>query len=222
MNRRLPITRGRLVVLLVGTPLALLFIAVLALTVVSRAGQGSYHVRLDLPVRGNSVEISLDSGDLNVRQATAAQLKLSGIAMYSLVRSGVTALIDRSGVTVRSRCHFVSLTCSFNYRVGVPAGKTETFSDGQGDITVWGIANEIVTASDRAGSITLTFTSVPDRVVVTDALGEVKIVLPPGLTVYNVSAHGRLGKTSIGVPTSPLSKHLISVNNSSGNIVITS
>lgn len=214
-------TRGRLVVLLIGTPLVLLFIAFLAITEVAHAGQGTYHVRLNLPVRGHSVEIKLDSGDLHVRQMTTAQLQITGTALYSLVRSTVTSRTTSSGVTVASACHFVSLVCSFDYRVGVPAGAAETFSDGQGDITVAGLTNPIVMASDGAGSITLTFTKVPSRVIVTDAFGYVKIVLPPGLTVYNVITHAQLGKASIAVPTSPASKHLINVNNSSGNITIT-
>lgn len=221
MNKRLPITRGRLVVLLAGTPLVLLFIGFLAITEVAHAGQGTYQVRLSIPVRGHSVEISLDSGDLRAHQVTTSRLQIAGTAQYSLVRSTVTSLTTRSRVTVDSACHFVSLVCSFDYHVGVPAGTAETFSDGTGTIVVTGLTNPIVTASDGAGSITLTFTKVPDRVAVTDAFGEVKIVLPAGLTVYNVIAHGQFGKTSIEVPTSSLSKHLISVDNSSGNIVIT-
>lgn len=214
-------TRGRLVVLLLATPLALLLIGGLAITEVAHAGEGTYHVRLSIPVRGHAIELSLDSGDLHARQVTASRLQVTGTALYSLVRSTVTKLTSRSGVTVVSRCHFVSLVCSFDYRLGVPAGTAETFSDGQGDITVTGITNPIVTASDGAGNITLIFTKVPNRVAVTDAFGEVKIVLPRGLTVYNVIAHGQLGNTLIEVPTSSLSKHLISVTNSSGNILVT-
>ena len=222
MNKRLPITGGRLAVLIVGIPLALLIIAGLAITEVARAGHGTYQVRLSIPVRGHSVELSLDSGDLRVRQVTAAKLRVSGSALYSLVRSKVTSHATRSGVTVTSSCPFVTLTCSFDYLVGVPAGTAETFSDGQGHITVIGITNPVVTATDGAGSVTLIFTKVPSRVVVTAAFGNVKIVLPPGLTVYNVVAHAQLGNTLIQVPRSPESKHLISVNDGSGSILVIS
>jgi hypothetical protein len=221
VNKRLPITPGRLLVLIVGLPLALLLIGGLAITEVAHAGQGTYRVRLNVPVRGHSVEISLDSGDLHVRQATTARLRISGTALYSLVRSTVTPLTARSGVTVVSSCHFVTFVCSFDYHVGLPAGTAETFSDGQGDITVTGITNPTVTASDRAGNVTLTFTKVPDRVEVTDAFGNVKIVLPVGLTVYHVITQAQFGKSSIGVPTSPQSKHLINVTDASGSISVT-
>ena len=221
MNKRVPMTRGRLLVLIVGTPLVLLIIGGLAITEVADAARDKFHVRLNIPVRGHSVEISLDSGDLHARQATTAGLQISGTASYSLVRSTVTSRTSRSGVAVVSSCHFVTWVCSFDYQVGVPAGAAETFSDGQGDISVTGIANSVVSASDSAGSITLTFTAVPSRVVVTDAFGNVKIVLPAGLTVYHVITHVQLGKSSIEVPSSPLSRHLINVTDSSGSISVT-
>src|SRR5262249_55012833 len=161
----------RLITLIVGTPLVLLIIGGLAITEVAHAGQGTYRVRLSIPVRGHSVELSLDSGDLHARQATTTSLQISGTAVYSLVHSTVTSVTARSGAKVVSSCHFVTLVCSFDYRVGVPAGTEETFSDGEGDITVTGITSPIVTASDGAGNITLTFTKVPDRVSVTDAFG---------------------------------------------------
>jgi hypothetical protein len=214
-------TGGRLAMLLIGTPFLLLIIGGLAITEVAHFGQGTYQVRLSIPVRGHSVEISLDSGDLRVRQLASPQLQLGGTATYSLVRSTVTSRTTSTRVTVASACHFVSLVCSFDYRLGLPDGAAETFSDGQGDITVTGITNPIVTASDSAGDITLTFTKVPSRVMVTDAFGDVRIVLPRGLTVYNVITHAQLGTATIAVPTSSLSKHIINVTNSSGNILIT-
>jgi len=220
VNKRLPITAGRLAVLLIGTPLALLVIAVLAIIDVAHVGRGTYHVQLSVPVRGHSVEMSLDSGDLHVRQVTTAKLQISGIALYSLVRSTVTPYTTGSGVKVTSDCHFVTWQCSFDYVVGMPAGTAETFSDGQGHITVTGITNPIVTASDGAGSVTLIFTKVPSRVDVTAAFGNVKIVLPPGLTVYNVVAHAQLGTSLIEVPISAESKHLINVNDGSGSILV--
>jgi hypothetical protein len=51
-------------------------------------------------------------------------------------RHPLAALTPRERVTVVSRCRFVSLECSFDYQVGVPAGTAETFSNGKGDITV--------------------------------------------------------------------------------------
>ena len=221
MNKRLRLTRGRLIALIIGTPLVLVLIAGVAIIEVAHAGEGSYRVRLSIPVRAHSVEISLDSGDLHAHQATSARLQVNGIAIYSLVRSSVTSVNTRSGTSVVSRCHFVFWICSFDYQVGVPVGTAETFSDGTGDITVTGISNSIVTASDGAGNITLTFSKVPSRVMVTDAFGEVEIVLPAGLTVYHVITQAQFGKSSIGVPTSPQSKHLINVTNASGNVTIT-
>jgi hypothetical protein len=68
----------------------------------------------------------------------------------------------------------------------------------------------------------LTFATVPDHVRVSDQLGSVTLVLPPGATTYRVRAHAGFGGTSIRVPTSSSSSHVIVVTDSSGSIEVTS
>ena len=55
MINRVPLTRGRVVALAIGVPLALIIIGWIALTEVAFAGQGSYPVRLSLPASGGTV-----------------------------------------------------------------------------------------------------------------------------------------------------------------------
>jgi len=220
VNRRVPMTTGRRLALVIGVPLILLIIGWNALSAAAYAGQATYPVRLDLPASGGTVKVSIDSGDLNGGPGAGDRLRLTGTARYSVVRSTVTWHATPSGVTVVSRCHFVVGECSFNYRVALPAGSPAILSDGSGDITVTGVTSTDVTASDDSGDVTLTFTKIPDRVRVSDQFGDVTLLLPPGRTAYRVSAHASFGDTSVGVPTSPSSTHVITVINHNGSISI--
>jgi len=213
-------TTGRRLALIIGVPLAVLIIGWNVLSAAAYAGQATYPVRLDLPARGGTVKVSVDSGDLNGGPGGGDRLRLTGTARYSVVRSTVTWHATPAGVTVVSRCHFVAGECSFNYRVALPAGSPTILSDGSGDITVTGLTSTDVTASDDSGDVTLTFAKIPGRVRVSDAFGDVTLLLPPGHTAYRVSAHASFGGTSVDVPTSPSSTHVITVTNHSGGISI--
>lgn len=96
-----------------------------------------------------------------------------------------------------------------------------TIEDNSGDITVTGLTSRQVTASADSGDITLTFTGVPDRVLVSDLSGDVRLVLPRGSTFYRVNARTSDGHTTVRVPHSPSATHVITVTNLSGNISIT-
>jgi hypothetical protein len=220
MNRRVPMTAGRRVALIIGVPLALLIIGWHVLSAAAYAGQATYPVRLDLPVHGGAVRVSIDSGDLRGGPGASDRLRLTGTAHYSLVRSTVTWHATPSGVTVVSRCHFVTGECSFRYQVGLPAGSQAFLSDRSGDITVTGVTAADVTASDGSGNVTLTFARIPGRVRVSDQFGDVTLLLPSGRTTYRVSTHALFGETSIGVPTSASSPHVITVTDPSGGISI--
>jgi putative adhesin len=220
VTRRLPMTAGRVLALCVGVPAMLGVIVTAALSEVAYAGQGSYHVRLDLPARGRSVRVSIDSGALDLISAAGGRLRVTGTAHYSLIRSTVSRRITPALVGVSTRCRSVPGVCSFSFHVGLPAGVPAYLADSAGDITGTGLTNKQLTASDSAGDITLTFAAIPDRVRVSDSLGDVTLVLPASPTGYRVNAQTSLGHTSIRVPTSPSSPHVISVTDSSGDIVI--
>jgi len=95
-----------------------------------------------------------------------------------------------------------------------------TIEDNSGDITVTGLTSPQVTAADDSGDITLTFTGVPDRVLVSDQSGDVRLVLPRGSTFYRVSARTSSGRTTVSVPHSLSAVHVITVTDESGDISI--
>jgi putative adhesin len=220
VRRRLPITTGRLLALLVGVPSCLCVIGLVALGCIAGAGKGKYQVHMSLPARGRAVHVSISGGTLNVSAASDDRLLLTGTASYSVIRSTVTGRVTSTRASAVSRCHFVFSDCSFSLDVGLPAGAPAYFTTGAGDITVTGLTSKQVTASGNEGDITLTFVAIPDHVRVSDQFGNVTLVLPPGPTAYRVSADASLGHSSVRVPTSPSSPHVINVSDATGDIVI--
>src|SRR5260370_2044465 len=152
MTSPLPMTAGRRAALILGVPLALAVIAWTGLTAVAFAGQGSYPVRLAVPVHGGTVDLSTGAADVRVTQAPGSQLRLTGTARYSLVRSKVTWHPTASGVTVSTQCRFVTGVCEFNFRAVLPAGKRAVLSDGSGNLTLRGLTGP-VTAGAGSGHV---------------------------------------------------------------------
>jgi Toastrack DUF4097 len=93
-------------------------------------------------------------------------------------------------------------------------------TDSSGDISLTGLTAPVVTVRNGDGDVTLAFTSVPSAVHVTDSAGDVHIVLPPGATAYRVSVSNPNGSNTVNVPTSPASRHVITVTDPNGNVSI--
>ena len=275
MTSPLPMTPGRWVALVIGTPLALLVIGWTALTAVAFAGLGSSRVNLAIPLHGRTASVSVDEGDISVGPGPAGQLRVHGTLRYSLIRPKLTWQRSRSTIALHAHCQVPTGVCSFDYAVAVPpAARSEvstasgnltasglagtvtlstdsgdikatgisgraTISDHSGDITVTapsaarvlimndsgnitgtGVSSRQLTARDQSGDITVVFSKVPDLVRITDSSGDIKLVFPPGPTAYRVSASTASGQTSINVPQSPTSPHVISVTDQSGDITI--
>src|SRR5215467_9600629 len=59
------------------------------------------------------------------------------------------------------------------------AGTRALISSDAGDITGRAVSSQILTVQDQAGDIRVVFTKVPRRVVVSDSVGDITLVLPP-------------------------------------------
>lgn len=154
MTTPLRMTKGRRLALLLGVPVALALIAWTGLTEVAYAGLGSYPVRLAVPVHGSTVSLSTGAADVQVTQAAGSQLRLTGKAEYSLIRSTVTWHSTPSGVVVSPHCHFFVGICSFSLRTVLPAGKRAVLSDGSGNLTLGGLTSP-VTGGSGSGDLQL-------------------------------------------------------------------
>jgi hypothetical protein len=168
------------------------------------AGQCSISLAVTVPPGGSPV-VRLGSGDLTARD-------LSGQVTLGSAAGNVTA----TGITGRSTIS----ASSGDVLVTSLSGPRAVLRDGSGDITGTGVASPDVTVSDQSGNITLTFSAVPDQVQVSDSSGNITLVLPPGATTYRVSALTASGATSIDVPRSATSPHVIMVTDQFGDIAI--
>ena len=167
-------------------------------------GVCSFDYAVAVPPAARS-EVSTASGNLTASglagtvtlSADSGDIKATGI-------SGRATISDHSG----------------NITVTSPAGARVLIMDDSGDITGTGVSSRQLNARDQSGDITVVFTKVPDLVRISDSSGNIKLVLPPGPTAYRVSANTSSGQTSISVPQSPTSPHVISATDESGDITI--
>lgn len=228
MTAPLPMTTGRWVALAIGLPIVLALIGYTGLTGVALAGQASYPVRLAVPVHGSTVRLSAGSADVRVTQAAGSQLRLTGTAHYSLIRSTVTWHTTRSGVTVSPRCRFLTGVCSFSFRAVLPAGKRAYLSDGSGNMTLRGLTGPVIagtgsgdvradqltgTASLQSGSGNITGSALSGlRVTLKAGSGDIVIEGLTSLDVVVSDGSGNISLTFSKVPSR------VRVRNSSGDV----
>jgi hypothetical protein len=228
MNTPLPLTRGRLLALILGVPVAFALIAWTGLTEVAYAGQGSYPVRLAALVHGSTVSLSVGQADVQVTQAAGSTLRLTGKATYSLFRSNVTWHRTPSGVIVSPQCHFFVGNCSFSFHAVLPAGKKAVLSDGSGNLTLRGLTGpvrgvsgsgdvqaNVLTGTVRletgSGNITGSALSGP-KVTLKTGSGDIAVDGLESVDVVVTDGSGNIDLTFTKVPTR------VNVSNSSGNV----
>jgi hypothetical protein len=230
MSSPLPMTRGRVLALLLGVPVAFALIAWTGLTEVAYAGQGSYPVGLAVQVHRSTVSLSVGQADMQVTQAAGSTLRLTGKATYSLFRSDVTWHTARSGVVVSPQCHFFVGNCSFSFHALLPAGKRAVLSDGSGNLTLRGLtgpvtvesgsgdvqANELtgrVSLQNGSGNITGGALSGP-KVTLRDGSGDIAIDSLESLDVVVTDGSGNIDLTFTKAPTR------VKVSDSSGDVTV--
>ena len=211
MTDRLPMTRGRVLALVIGLPLALILIGWTALNAVAFAGQGSYPVHLDLPVTGGTAGVSVDSGNLTVGPGAAGRLRLAGTAHYSLVRSSVTWQRTRSGVTVESRCPLPTGVCSVDFTVAIPVSARALLSDGSGDMTLRGLTGHV---SAGAGSGNISAYGLSGTVAMGDGSGDIVGTALSGPEVTLGNGSGNISVTGL------TSTHVVA-SDGSGDVTLT-
>ena len=210
MTAPLRVTKGRRVALAIGLPVVLALIGYTGLTEVALAGQASYPVRLAVPVHGSTVRLSAGSADVRVTQAAGGELRLTGTAHYSLIRSTVTWYRTPSGVVVSPRCHFVAGVCSFDLHAIVPEGKRALISTGSGNVTLANVSGP-VSAGTGSGDVSGNAVSGANVAFKTGS-GNISVAGLAGAKVTASSGSGDVTLTFTEVPAN------VRVSTGSGNI----
>lgn len=91
-----------------------------------------------------------------------------------------------------------------------------------GGIVAEGISGSSVTAESNNGSVRLGFTAAPTLVDTVSDNGAVAIELPGGSTSYAVSARTDNGNTSVEVPRSDDSPHVVKARSNNGEVTVRS
>jgi hypothetical protein len=166
-------------------------------------GNCSFDLNVGLPA-GPAV-ISLTSGNVTVHD----------LAHRLTVRSG------SGDVQVARLTGPVSITGGSGNVTGTGlSGPQVRVRQTSGDISLSDVASADVTAADQSGNVMLRFSQAPASVTVHNDSGDVTLVLPPGPTAYQVHATANSGTTSVNVPRSTRSQHVITVTAGSGNITV--
>jgi Putative adhesin len=249
MTRPLPLTAGRWVTLAAGVPVALALIAFTALNVVAIAAVGTYRFTVTAPVHGQVATVSAGSADVSVGPGQPGRIRVRGTITVGECSAGLAVTVPAGGssvisvgsgdlsarglagpVTLHSDSGNVTAS-GVSGRAAVSdnsgdiiltsvSGGRVVIRDSSGDISGTGLASPDVIISDQSGDISVSFSAVPDRVQVSDGSGNITLLLPPGSTSYQVSAITASGSTSIDVPRSAASPHVITVTDQSGDISI--
>jgi hypothetical protein len=230
MTSSLPMTPGRWVVLVIGTPLALLVIGWTALTAVAFAGLGSSQVNLAVPTHGRTAAVSVDEGDITVGPGPADQLRVHGTLRYSIVRPRLSWQRTPSTIALRAHCRVPTGVCSFDYAVTVPAGGRSEISNASGNLTASGLAGPVTlstdsgdihatrisghaTISDHSGDITVTSLSAARTLIMNDSGN----IIGSDVSSQNLTAQDQSGDITVVFTKVP---DLVRISDSSGNITL--
>ncbi|HTZ92395.1 MAG TPA: hypothetical protein VMB74_08375, partial [Streptosporangiaceae bacterium] len=94
-----------------------------------------------------------------------------------------------------------------------------TASTGLGQVSATGLTAYRATLTTQQGSVDATFSVAPELVTASSQLGSVTIQLPSG-TSYAVTATADLGSTSVTVPQSPVSRHVVKASSQLGAVTV--
>jgi putative adhesin len=186
------------------------------------AGNCSLQYAIAVPA-GFPIAVTASSGDMHASDLRGTVTLSEGSGNLGASRlAGNIRLYDGSGnITASGLAGGIRLdNGSGNITASGLTGDLR-FQDGSGNVVINGLAGTDVVGANESGNITLTLTKIPDRVQVTDSSGNIRLVLPPGGTAYQVNASTSSGSQVIDVPRNSSSAHVITVTDQSGNITVT-
>jgi hypothetical protein len=229
------LTRPRRLTLLLGVPTSLALIGWTSFNFVALAGTGTFTVNESFPLHNNTLNVHLAGGGVTLVPEAGTMAHLTGQVKYSLIKPTVNATANGIGFD----CPVPAGFCSFTATMTVPPAAAVNLSSGAGDLTVngggtgeltlgtsagnvtaTGISASEVSVHSDAGDITLQFSKVPAHVSVRDSAGDITIEVP-GTASYQVIANSNVGDSTVHVPQSSTSSHVIEATSDVGDVTVT-
>lgn len=158
---RLPLTPGRVTVLIVGVPIALALIAASGFSTLALFAQGRYAVSYTAPGITKTLVVNGSEGTLEMKPTAADRVTLNGTALYNFVRPTPTEHSAHGVTTIGYQCVIPIGNCGLSGTLGVPATVTTlTAHLGSGDATVTGTVGP-VTLSTGSGTLSVSHATGP-------------------------------------------------------------
>jgi len=186
--------------------------------------------------RVTTLVIKGGSGSIDVTGGNRGTVGVSEHASYGKTAPTVTHVISGTTLTLSYSCPS-EFVCGVSYDVQVPRGVAVQVSTAAGPITLTSLAGPVsartsaglitgislssptATLKSNAGGINATFSAAPSSVHATTNVGPISLAVP-GSAAYQVSTHAYVGSSTVTVPKSASSPHVISANSDLGSITI--
>ncbi len=186
--------------------------------------------------RVTTLVIKGGSGSIDVTGSDRGTIAVSQHASYGNAPPTATHVISGTTLTLAYTCPS-EFVCGVSYDVQVPRGVAVTVSTAAGPITLTSLAGPVsartsaglitaiglssptATLKSNAGGIDATFSAAPSSVRATTNVGPISLAVP-GSAAYQVSTHAYIGSSTVTVPKSAASPHVISASSDLGSITI--
>lgn len=139
MDSPLVITRARRVTLALGVPLTLAAIVLVALNLLAWVSPTSTTINTSAPIRGTSLAISADEGNLTLVPSTDNRVHVSGTAFSSFAAPRLHWSTSGSAIALGLTCAPLPGSCSLRARIAVPPEVRVTAADRSGSIRASGL-----------------------------------------------------------------------------------
>jgi len=203
--------KTRHLVVVTGFALAFVVVAFGSLSVASVPWRASYPVHRTETMRGNSLRIFVDSGDLGLVPSQDKALHLRGTVHYSLHRPRLSWASSSTGTVFRSTCPASAPYCSVDLTLAIPGSVRINATVESGNLYATNLAGDAVLRVDSGNVVA---TSLSGKLRMSASSGNVTGTV---LTGRSASASVGSGDVTLSFLAPPGSVHA-SVN--SGNITL--
>jgi len=186
--------------------------------------------------RVTTVVIKGGAGSIDVTGSSRSTIGVSEHASYGKTPPTAKHVISGTTLTLSYTCPS-EFVCSVSYDVQVPSGVAVQVSTAAGPITLTSLAAPVsaqttaglitaislssptATLKSNAGGIDATFSAAPSSVHASTNVGPISLAVP-GSAAYQVNTHAYVGSSTVTVPKSAASPHVISASSDLGSITI--